>query len=79
MKGFNSLQDKIRESSHMVKNIKNGKSLFQNANVSDEYHVPVIKHHSLRKNLVEYLDKSLIEVSVKENDGNLKLIETLSP
>jgi hypothetical protein len=63
----------------MVKNVKHGKSLFQNANVSDEYHVPVIKHHRIRKNVLEYMDRSLIELSVKETEGNLKLIETLSP
>ena len=31
LQGYNSLQSKIRESSHMVKSIKHGKSLFQNA------------------------------------------------
>ncbi len=77
--GYNSLQCKIRESSKMVKSIKHGKSLFQNAQVSEVYQVPVIKDRSLRKSLVEYIDRSVIEVSVKESQENLKLIETLSP
>lgn len=38
-----------------------------------------MKERSLRKNLVEYIDRSVIEVSVKESQENLKLIETLSP
>ncbi len=63
----------------MLKNIKYGKSLFQNAQISEEYQIPVIREHALKRNLVEYIDKSLIEVSVKENEGNLRLIETLSP
>ncbi len=65
----------------MLKNVKYGKSLFQNSQVkvSEEYQVPVIKEHNLKRNLLEYLDRSLIEVSVKESPSNLKLIETLSP
>lgn len=65
--GYNSLQSKIRESSHLVKSIKHGKSLFDNAKVSESYQVPVIKEHHLRDKLVEYIDRSVIEVSVKES------------
>ena len=78
-KGYESLQSKIRESAVLLQNVRNGKSLFENTKVIDDYHIPVLKESGLRRSLVEYLDKSLIEVSVKEADANLALIESLSP
>lgn len=62
-----------------MQNIKNGQSLFENTKVIEEYHVPLLKEAKLRENLIKYVDKSLIEVSVKESNSNLALIESLSP
>ena len=53
--------------------------MFQSTKVVDEYHVPVLTDPNLRSSLAEYVDKSMIEVSVRESDWNLSLIESLSP
>jgi hypothetical protein len=63
----------------MVMNVKYGKSLVDNASIVDEYQIPIIKQNYLRKSLLEYADRSMIQVSVKESDSNLALIQSLSP
>lgn len=77
--GYLSLQSKIRESAVKVQNVKNGQSLYDNVRIVGEYQVPILADHRLRGRLAEMVDKSLIEVSVKESDNNLALIESLSP
>lgn len=62
----------------MVMNVKYGKSLVDNASIVDEYQIPIIKQNYLRKSLLEYADRSMIQVSVKESDCNLALIQSLS-
>jgi hypothetical protein len=62
-----------------VSHIKTGKSLFANAEIINDYHIPVFAEENLRKSLMELLDKSQDEVSIKESKKNLKLIECLSP
>jgi hypothetical protein len=45
----------------------------------DIFRIPVFERPDLRDRLVKYVDRSLVEVSVKESEANLGLIESLSP
>ena len=78
-KGYVKLMSKIRESSLMLSQIKTGKSLFDNGDIGKDYHIPVLEDDKLRQSLVELLDKSQNEMSVKINKRNMQLIECLSP
>ncbi|CDW73792.1 UNKNOWN [Stylonychia lemnae] len=77
-KGYMSLVSKIKESSQLVSQVKTGKSLFENTNVTD-YHIPVFKEQRLKTDLQDLINKSQDEISVKANKQNLQLMECLSP
>lgn len=44
----------------MLEHVKNGRSMFQNSNVCEEYQIPIIKNQDIRHNLEKFIDKSLI-------------------
>lgn len=78
-KGYVKLMNKIKESTLKVSHIKTGKSLWENGNMTKEQHIPVLEDDKLRTSLVDLLDKSQNEMSIKPNKRNKNLIECLSP
>lgn len=63
----------------MVRHIRNGKSLFDNTEIIQDYHVPVFREARLKTKLEAFVNQSQDEISVKPNKENLQLIECLSP